>query len=222
MNGDDMPKTNREILQGIERLQNTKGWQVRDKMYKLDTSFYVFNVNHNDLIEIIRIFQRPDISMAMLRAAANRQYYEKLRPVFKEVVRRLHNFVASAVTLVEHTRIIARELYTETEFMNEYDQQIAERFVNNPIVQFVHKLRNYILHRDLPVTSAQFTFDANATEVNNSVVIDIEELRKWDGWNPVSRKFIEHAARDEKLEDIVKSYTSIIVDFHQWFHQKQL
>jgi hypothetical protein len=134
-----------------------------------------------------------------------------------EVTRQLHNFVAAAKTLVEHTRIIAREMYEGTDLWKEYETEIACRFVKNPLIQFVHKLRDYILHRKLPLTSAKLISVLNA-----SLLISVKEMRNWNGWTGLSREFIESANDEEKIEDIVNAYFDVIFAFHDWFHKRQL
>jgi hypothetical protein len=81
----------------------------------------------------------------------------------------------------------------------------------------VQGLRNYILHRDLPLTSASLTSEHEA-----SLQINIAKLRTWRKWEKVAREYIQNAKDDEKIEDIIKTYTSSILDFYNWFYDRQL
>lgn len=212
----------KDLIDGLENLRATEGWKVRETIDRLNMSFYIFNINHNDMVEVITLFQRKDVGNAMLKVAAEHQSKQKLEGVFREIVRRLHNFVAAAKTLVDHTRIIANELYVEKDFLLVYEKEVKERFVDNPLVQFVHNLRNYILHVGLPVALITYSLDGETGEMNNSITVDIEKLRAWKGWTGVSRRYVDEAKRNEELEQIIKTYTATIVDFHQWFYKKNL
>src|SRR5205085_6713615 len=137
------PLTFQEYLDGIEELKNTKGWQITRKIEHLGTSFYIFKANHDELIESIEQFKLPISLLLWGDDSVN-----EMDQFLKNVTRQLHNFVAAAKTLVEHTRIIAREMYDGTGLWNEYESEVANRFTSSAHVQFVHKLRDYILHRD--------------------------------------------------------------------------
>jgi len=60
-----------------------------------------------------------------------------------EIVCLLHNYLASAKTLIDHTRILVEELYKNTDFWAEYEARKKETFIDSPLAQFVQNLRNY-------------------------------------------------------------------------------
>jgi hypothetical protein len=211
-NSQDEPLTYQEYRDRIDELQNTEAWRISKKIEQLGISAYIFKTNHDELVQRIEYFKSPEaILLWDVRNNAQMERY------LKEVTRLLHNFVASAKTLVEHTRIIARDMYESTEFWKEYESEIARRFTSNPLVQFVHDLRNYILHRDLPVTFASLT-----TEHDSLLKISIHTLREWNGWRGLSRQYVNSIGDDEKIEDIVGAYTDAIINFHNWFNDRQL
>ena len=147
---------------------------------------------------------------------------EILHVFLKEVTRRLHNFVASANMLVEHTRIIAKELYEETVFWSEYDRQIETRFKSNQVVQFVHNLRNYTLHYKLPTPFARIRFIQGEADFDTSLRLNMVVLKQWKGWSPTARKYLRDVGAKEELSKIVNSYADTIMDFHDWFYNKQI
>lgn len=203
-------KTYQEYRDGMEALANTQGFQLGQKYDRLGMSFYIFKRNHDELISSIEHFKQPRVMLLWDD--------EEIGQFLNEVTRRLHNFVAAAKTLVEHTRIITRELYGDTEFWKEYDAEVTQRFTLNPAVQFVHKLRDYILHRDLPVTSARLSL----TDFDSSLLISIEKMRDWDSWTGLSRQYVNTAKDQEKIEDIVRAYTESVISFHSWFYDRHV
>lgn len=74
----------------------------------------------------------------------------------EEIARRLHNYVASARSLVEHTRIAVRE--TEpvgTPARAQYDERIRVDFADSPESRFVQDLRVFLLHIDAATVIAR-------------------------------------------------------------------
>jgi hypothetical protein len=201
-----------EYKNGMEELQNTEGWQLARRLEHLGLSFYIFKTNRDYLLQCIEYFKTPEA--LLLWDVRNNAEMERF---LKEVMRQLHNFAAGAKTLVEHTRILAREMYEGTDFLEEYEAEVTRRFTLNPMVQFVHKLRDYILHRDLPVTSANLT-----SKFDSSLRISIREMRAWRSWTGLSRQYVDTAQDEEKIEDIVTAYTNAIIGFHDWFHERHV
>jgi hypothetical protein len=62
-------------------------------------------------------------------------------------MRALHNYVASASALVEHTRRIMRE--RSGPIVDEFERKKRD-VIAHPEVPFIHNLRNYVLHHSLP------------------------------------------------------------------------
>ncbi len=103
-------------------------------------------MNAQELIEIARRMNDPDEGIRLM-SVANREAGSQTH---REVTRRVHNFVAAALTLVEHTRIFMRKNYSDTPILDRYQTKIDADFKDEPLVQFVQNLRNYILHNGLP------------------------------------------------------------------------
>ena len=190
------PQTYQEYRDGIDKLQKTEGWRISKRIEHLGISANIFEANYHELMSKIEYFKSDDaMSLWDYRNSIQMDNY------LKEITRLLHNFVASALTLVEHTQIIARELYGTQPFWEEYRCEVAQKLSTNPNVQFVHNLRNYILHYDLPVTFASLT-----PECEQLVKIKIHTLREWSGWRGLSRQYLDSLGDEEKIEDIVAAY----------------
>lgn len=70
--------------------------------------------------------------------------------VMREAVRRLHNFLAAAMTLVDHTRVMIAEHYTHTQVERNFKKGIEANFASNPMTRFIQDLRNYMVHCGMP------------------------------------------------------------------------
>jgi hypothetical protein len=132
-------------------------------------------------------------------------------------MRKFHNFVASALMLVDHTRSLSKKMYMGTQFEAVLDSEIEKRFKQNPQIQFVHRLRNYTLHCGLPEPAAVLS-----ASMEPSLKISITQLRQWDGWTNLARQHLETCRDDEKIEDIATAYFISVRDFHEWFFNNQI
>lgn len=200
-----------EYRKGINDLQKMDGWRLSRKMDRLSLTAHIFHTNHSELICRIEYFKSDEAMQ--LWGVRNRAQMDLF---LKEITRLLHNFLASAMTLVEHTRILARELYKDADFWMEYESQIGKEFTSNALAQFIQDLRNYILHCDLPVAFASLT-----PECEQLLKLDMRLLRDWRGWKSLSRQYLTDANDEEQLEGMIQAYTHSITRFHDWFYDRQ-
>ncbi|MGX7703289.1 hypothetical protein [Methylobacterium sp. Gmos1] len=112
-------------------------------------SVNIFRANADELIELVRHLSDPEHGMRLM-AVANK---EAGTQAHREVSRRIHNFVAAAKTLVDHTRVFIEANYDQTDISKIYKMEVDSKFAKNKNVKFVHDLRNYMLHRGLPNSS---------------------------------------------------------------------
>src|SRR5215207_8652489 len=74
----------------------------------------------------------------------------RLHDAMLEVAFLLHNYVASAKSLVDLSRVLHVHLFAPQGIMPNYQTEIDSRFVNDPLTQFVQKLREMSQHYRLP------------------------------------------------------------------------
>lgn len=137
-----------------------------------------------------------------------------------EVTRGLHNYVASVMTLVEHTRIFARETYEKTQFWTEYQAAINARF-ESPLPHFVQDLRDYTLHYRLPMTGASTSWKQGEEHLKTRIMLDVESFRDWNGWSPQARENLKGLAKDAELLEIIEAYFFTVQGFYQWLAKRQ-
>ncbi|MGE5417456.1 MAG: hypothetical protein ACM3UZ_12035 [Acidobacteriota bacterium] len=137
----------------------------------------------------------------------------------KEVIRLLHNFLAASASLVDHTRILAKDLYSNSPFWNEYNATVKATFAESPISNFVKDLRNYFLHTKIPVISA--TLVPIDEQMDSYINLHLDELRNWDGWKKKSKEYLASQPSKIRLEVVCDDYWSIVESLYKWFADKQ-
>ncbi|MFN7852360.1 MAG: hypothetical protein HEP80_10025 [Dolichospermum sp. UKL201] len=171
----------------------------------LQASFRLFDGNYHELIQYLDYAHKQS---------------ENQEALIDETSRLLHNFLASAGSLVEHTRVIIRKLYSNHEFKDVYQKKLQEDLGNNHERNLIQNLRNYTLHEKLPILDLQNSFSDNLLF---SIQIDVKTLKESEYWKPWedSEDYLNKLEDSTKLEDLVKKYYELIINFYTWLTEKQ-
>src|SRR5258708_4794903 len=178
----------------------------------------IFRMNAQELIEITRRVNDPDEGLRLM----SHNYREAGQQTHREVTRRIHNFVAASLTLVEHTRIFMREHYSRTPMLNLYQAKVDAEFANEPLVRFVQDLRNFMLHNGLPDSEMFLNFESNPDfpdgggELTTGIRIGAAQLLAWNNWSVPARTFIERSGEFIDIRTFAEAYTDNILSFHAW------
>jgi hypothetical protein len=129
-----------------------------------------------------------------------------------EVDRLLHNFVASAATLVDHTRRLVAN-YEGTAFASDYESH-KEALAALAEAAFIKDLRNYVLHYGIPAIVGTYTFNADGFSARFEIEVDV--LSQWDGWKHLSRAYLRQAANTIVLAEPLDEYAKALDALYQW------
>lgn len=220
----DMEKGHRlgkKLSELEERMKVTEGRRIHLKIQALNSSYHVFAGNYHNLAVTLDRFGRLENSME-LWAEDNR---DELDQFMDEVTRLLHNFLAGAKTLVDHTRVFKNEMYKGKNFEKVYQEKLERDLSDSPIVSFVQDLRNYVLHKQLPITSAEFSFKGGKGDTikdyDSTIKLNVDRLREWDGWKRKSRVYLDALDDKVKIKEVAEQYEVAIRSFYQWFGEQQ-
>jgi hypothetical protein len=199
-------------------INSSRGMEHVNRSHHRTFSLNIFRMNAQELIEIANRVNDPDEGLRLM-SQNNREAGQQIH---REVTRRVHNFVAAALTLVEHTRVFMREQYGDTPVLDRYQAKINAEFASEPVVKFVQDLRNFMLHKGLPNSEMYLNFQSNPDSPNGGGVlttgihIRTSSLLEWDGWSPPARAFIESSGEFVDIRSFAETYTDKIVSFQEW------
>lgn len=162
--------------------------------------------------ELERGFQIIQAKSLELVSTDDKQELHQLRG---EVSRLLHNFLAAAKTLVDHTRVFMRAYYLGSPLEKAYQDKIAAEIANDELCRFVHDLRNYMLHCGAPPLSIWSSLGADR-KTQAGVSFIIAPLTEWNGWTAPSKRFLDKQRRDFDVDDVARIYSQKIVSLHVW------
>jgi hypothetical protein len=213
---DTPPAGYRSVAMVQDELMAMPEWNTLARLHSLGTSVRLLEGNADELLRLLWFLTEDPRSMPL--SEVSRQ--EQLDHVFEEVLRLLHNFVAAARSLVDHTRVLYQELYEEKGLFPEYKEEVGRRFVKNAIVQFVHDLRHLAQHVQLPGISYTLTFDRDSG-LTRQLVLRKEDLLRLHKWKPHAKQYLETAPEGIDVSVLLKEYLKEIRDFYQWMDQRQ-
>lgn len=108
----------------IRRIKECEGEKISHKIEEPHATFFIFSENRKQLLTAISAFEHPP-NITTIWKVENRL---ALRRFHEEIARLPHNYLASAATLIDHTRIFAHDLYQGKPFHDEYKNKIADTF----------------------------------------------------------------------------------------------
>jgi hypothetical protein len=138
-------------------------------------------VNSKELLDAVKWYGDAEAVLSIW-APANHEQFEEF---VGEVRRFLHNYLASVKSLVDHSRRIVRDLCGQTAFWSQYQERVQATFMG-PVPRFVQDLRNYTLHRDVPISGASIRYEHG--KLYGLLKLDVQSLRQWGSWSAAAQR----------------------------------
>lgn len=223
-----LPQTSEE--RRIYREKFAEG-QPYSQIYKwseqLNRNYLVFEGNAVVLLDYMDRFQKGNIiygdgviDIKLVLEKPDIQYHIAIR-----ATRYLANFLGSAAALRDTTRTLVLNRIGNADFAREYKEQLLVRFGNSFEAKFIKKLRNFTLHRALPL------FGPNIELVRNGdlytafpdITLSSQDLLSWEGWDEPLKVEIVKRADDEgylHIKDVISKYVEEQREFTFWLMKR--
>lgn len=189
-----------------------------ERIRHFGVSLSIFNKNYDELHHHLTIHNTPRISLALM----GQEKRHLLHAYQIEITRFLHNYIASSLSLVDHTRNHYRELYGNNDLFPDYQVQIDIRFKNHPLSVFIKDLRQYLQHYQMPGLSSRLVYKKDAPDFEMTIRMGVADLNKFSGWKSKSKEYISSFEDDIDLMSLVKEYHEHVNEFYQWFIGRQM
>ena len=198
----------------FSEIDESRGMAYLNQCKGRSFSLNIFVGNLQELKKCCKLIETPEVGLRLMSSEHSVQAH-------RESMRLFHNFLASAKSLVDHTRVFVEDAYAGTQVQASYKQRVANTFSTDPLSKFVQDLRNYMVHKGLP--GCQMSIDANNIGrdgkgvVETTVSLKKADLMTWDRWHPLSRDYLENAPGQIKLSALAASYGDKVLSFYNWF-----
>jgi hypothetical protein len=195
------------------KMHNSKGMAFLNRMRAHSFSHNIFSMNLHEMKEGLKLIENPEIGIKLM-AQDNREAGDQ---AFREVNRLFHNFLASAKTLLEHTRIFMDKYYSDSPVHQAYSQKVKDNLANDELCRFVQDLRNYMLHQGLPHSEMSLSAERDGP-IETTIHLDIKKLKSWSRWSSKSKQYLSTSGRKIKLSKITIDYGDKINSLNEWLH----
>lgn len=216
MTPDDMKAWVERVKAARARLEACPGATLREEMLTLSRTYRIFTTNGQHLQEHLATAHGPGAIPTMF--AVDRR--ARLDAFLYETDRLLHNYVAAAGSLRDHTRRLWDKHPPSDDALNaEYERRVGEAFTTSPLVQFIQGLRNDMLHRRLP-GSLSVTISLSDDDGSETVTVGFpaDQLLQAGEWKAQARTYLEERAGEVvDISQIVDDYTNVVRGFNDWF-----
>lgn len=202
----------------FQRILASPGMKFLNQLHARSFSLNIFQMNALELMEATHKVRDPDQGLFLM----SQDNKEAGQQAHRELSRHVHNFVASAKTLVDHTRVFVEEHYENTPVLSSFRDQITSTFTNDPVSKFVHDLRNYMLHKGLPNSHMFMFFEQHpkkperGAKLTTGIRLDTASLLEWSSWTAPAKRYIEQAGEHINIHQFSEEYLVRINRFHSW------
>ncbi len=190
-------------------------------------SWSVFARNTDELIRLLNV-PATDYRTAFLLMGDDR---DETQPFWDELDQRLHNQVASLVSLVDHTRPLlafyqddAPSVFSEYEQRNTVIREMSE-------AAFLRDLRNYLLHAGVPpilqtlaLTTAEGTVVGPTGGTGHTIKLSARYLLRWNKWSARSKVYLSSFDDSDGpviSDDVAAHWEEMSALFTWLFQQRQ-
>ncbi|MGB7858962.1 MAG: hypothetical protein WBM90_00510, partial [Acidimicrobiia bacterium] len=202
-----------ELRQLTDELFATEGWHVKHQLDGIHRTWKVLSANWQLVGKTLgRFKQDSEYALKVWGGARANPEWD----TFLDLVDlALHNYIASVVALADHTSKVAdRVLQGESHSL--YRGEYNRRFREDPRSSFVRGLRNYLLHRALPITSGSFHFEKDGP-FSHAIMLSVEALADDDGWNPKALDFMDEAGEGLDIYETLLAHYNDTRSFQKRF-----
>ena len=177
-------------------MRSMPGWSIHWAASRLTFSYTLLAGNGDDLIAFL-----DGVPNHPTPALPSRALRQSVIPVQVEAARLLHNFLASAKTLVDHSRLASRSLVSAAAQAG-YAELIKAQIMDHQPRAFIQDLRNYFLHVSNPVMVTRVSI----LHGSSSLCLVRERLLEHSGWKPRTMDFLKSDGGDIPIVPLVHSY----------------
>lgn len=191
-----------------------------EALRKIDNFSYTQNIfqrNYDELRKLLKL-HNDDSHALELWHPKNKQ---KVDDIQMEILRLLHNFVAAALSLIDHSRNHYNDLYSGNNRFPEYKDEVEKRFSKNPLACFVKDLRQFFQHYKIPSILSQVVFIRQTNITTSILQLEKSTLKQFTNWSLAAKEYLGNQGDLIDILKLIDNYYTSITDFYKWFNDRQ-
>jgi hypothetical protein len=200
-----------------QKIKNSDGYKFMQRIREFSVSTSIFGKNFLELSNHIKAELEPEYYIKL----QHKEFSYQREQGQLETVRLMHNFLASASSLVDHTRNYYRKYYAETGKFPDYQTEIDNNFTNNKLANFIKCFRQYMQHFQPSFIIYQSSLSDDPTKLNAKIILTKSDLLLFSNWNSKAKQYIQDLEGDLEILPVFSDYHLLIEKFYNWFVTSQ-
>jgi len=200
-----------EILALMEELQAMPEKRVVDELKSFRVSVFIYGRNHQALTGFLDFFKNDPSNQDIW----HQQSIRKLKDLHYEISCWLQNYVASVEALQAHADTVYAAIYQSSGKFPEYRDKMRE-FRAEPVVHFVSRLRNVVLHGETAKTMFQARMSDDFSD--NQVGLPAVFFQKHKTWfKGAAKDYLKDKSDSVDIPTMVTECDEKVTHFVSWF-----
>lgn len=196
---------------------NSEGVRLYNLTLSTQLSSYTFEKNYLELHKLIELHAQDDTQLNL----GNFLNREPRHRFLAEVTRLLHNFLASAKSLVDHTRNFIRTAYdSRKEVVEEYQEKVQLHLRNRPVCKFTQDLRSFLTHINMPFIESVDHGPNASGKYQFTLELNTDKMKHSERWSSEAKEYIKMHGPSIDLGIYVTEYYQIIHQFYLWLSER--
>ena len=201
------------IIEARGQIRACEGATLYSELSAVARTYRLFSANERELREY---FAGLADTQALLDLWDS-NHRERFDAHLDEIDRLLHNYLAAAGSLRDHSRRLWQQHPPQDASLSaEHDRRIKKTFAESPVASFVQKLRDVTVHAQLPLIHGTISWSADEGTLTSTTVLNKRALIEWDGWNARALRFLDESDDEIDLLEVIGAYTAAVHNFNEW------
>jgi hypothetical protein len=195
-------------------LMRSEGVRIFKEIRRIQASLRLLRGNYEELDDLLTTLEQAQ----QIRRLRDDHVRDE---AFELVLRRVHNFVAAAFSLVDHSRAHRKHLYLGHEFDAEIGRELDNRVRKHPHDSIGKGLRRYCLHFALPNISHSVQIGSSGTLTSTFFALPSESLLELEEWNQQAKTALMGMPNGLIIRPFASEYFHQIEGFYAWLWRRQ-
>ena len=196
-----------DFIRTSKAIEEHPGFLAHQVLKSIRLSLDIFLDSTSDLMKSIDLF----IEESGIPGFWARPKKEQFNRLELSIRRGVFSTLTSAMSLVDSSRNISRII-----ILPDYQLRIRNTFKNSEEHTFIKDLRNFISHCRMIEVDWKVSWSREGK--HTQFLLEPEKLLCWNGWKPLTRKFIKESLDGIDLKILFGDYKTRVEKFHFWFH----
>lgn len=186
------------------------GFEMVQRLESLKTVLGIFDRSATQFGEVLELFHKEAAGGRIFQ----RNRRQDLEAIAQRVCELLYLFASSAMTLVEQSRALSREL-----LLPGYAARTEQDFAVDPQHRFIQELRNDLVHVALHRPAWQLVPGSEDT-CQSRLLLWPDQLSRASSYSAQARAFLEQHPSGIDLRELVAGYGTKVREFHAWLNRE--